>query len=123
MTKEIITDVLLALAVLTVAASALGVAVMKDAAARLHFVTPAAAVAPTLLALAIGVWQGLDENTGETFLALGFLVLAGPYLSHATIRAIRVRDHGDWRLDTPARPHRHPKNQHHDQQQKEESAS
>ena len=26
-----------------------------------------------------------------------FMVAAGPYLSHATIRAIRVRDRGDWR--------------------------
>lgn len=112
MTKEIITDVLLALAVLTVAVSALGVVVMKDAAARLHFVTPAAVVAPTLLALAIGVWQGLDENTGETFLALGFLVLAGPYLSHATIRAVTAR---------PTSPDRPPGRvrQHH----KEENAS
>jgi hypothetical protein len=26
------------------------------------------------------------------------MMIAGPYLSHATIRAIRVRDTGDWRL-------------------------
>lgn len=96
--REIGTDVLLALAVLVVAASALGVVTMKDAAARLHFVTPATIVAPLLVALAVLVRQGLDENTGETFLALVFLVAASPYLSHATSRAIRVRDHGDWRL-------------------------
>jgi multisubunit Na+/H+ antiporter MnhG subunit len=101
--REIGTDVLLALAVLVVAASALGIVTMKDAAARLHFVTPATIVAPVLVALAIFVRQGPDENTGETFLALVFLVAASPYLSHATIRAIRVRDHGDWRL----RPAKH----------------
>ena len=100
MTREIVTDVLLALAVLTVAASALGIAVIKNAADRLHFVTPAVVVAPVLLALAIGVREGLDENTGETLVALCFLVVAGPYLSHATIRASRIREHGDWR------PHR-----------------
>ena len=96
--REIVTDVLLALAVLVVAASAVGVAAMKDASARLHFVTPAAVVAPLLVALAVFVRQGLDENTGETLVALFFLMAAGPYLSHATIRAIRVREHGDWRL-------------------------
>jgi hypothetical protein len=26
------------------------------------------------------------------------MVIAGPFLSHATIRAIRVRETGDWRL-------------------------
>jgi multisubunit Na+/H+ antiporter MnhG subunit len=96
--REIVTDVLLALAVLVVAASAAGVLAMRDAAARLHFVTPAAVVAPVLVALAVFVRQGLDENTGETLVALFFMVVAGPYLSHATIRAIRVREHGDWRL-------------------------
>ena len=98
MIREIATDMLLALAVLIVAASAAGVLVMKDAAARLHFVTPAAVVAPVLVAAAVFVRQGLDENTGETLVALFFMVVAGPYLSHATIRAIRVREHGDWRL-------------------------
>jgi multisubunit Na+/H+ antiporter MnhG subunit len=89
--REIAADVLLGLAVLTVAASALGVVIMKDAAARLHYVTPATIVAPVLVALAILVRQGPDENTGETFLALFFLVVAGPYLSHATIRAVSAR--------------------------------
>jgi multisubunit Na+/H+ antiporter MnhG subunit len=42
--------------------------------------------------------MGLVENTGETFLALLFMVIAGPFLSHATIRAIRIRETGDWRL-------------------------
>jgi multisubunit Na+/H+ antiporter MnhG subunit len=96
--REIVTDVLLALAVLVVAASAAGVLAMRDAAARLHFVTPAAVVAPVLVAVAVFVRQGPDENTGETLLALFFMVVASPYLSHATIRAIRVREHGDWRL-------------------------
>lgn len=27
------------------------------------------------------------------------MVIAGPFLSHATIRAIRVREKGDWRLE------------------------
>jgi hypothetical protein len=64
----------------------------------MSFVTPAALVAPALVALAIFVQMGLYENTGETVLVLLFMVIAGPYLSHATIRAIRVREKGDWRL-------------------------
>jgi multisubunit Na+/H+ antiporter MnhG subunit len=102
-TRQIIADVLLALAVLIVAASALGVLVMPGAYAKLHYVTPAAVVAPVLVALAVFAREGLDENTGETCVALFFMVAAGPFLSHATIRAIRVRQHGDWRLNRAER--------------------
>ena len=97
MIRDVVIDVLLGLAVLTVAAAALGVAVMPDAYARLHYVTPAAIVAPVFVTLAIFVREGLDENTGETIVALFFMIVAAPFLSHATIRAMRVRDRGDWR--------------------------
>jgi len=96
-TRQVVADALLAVAVLIVAASALGVLFMPGACAKLHFVTPAAVVAPLFVAVAIGVQEGLDENTGETFLALFFMVVASPFLAHATIRAIRVRERGDWR--------------------------
>ena len=97
MIREVVSDGLLALAVLTVAAAALGVAVMPDAYARLHYVTPAAVVAPVFVTLAIFVQEGLDENTGETVVALVFMIATAPFLSHATMRAMRVRDRGDWR--------------------------
>ena len=100
MTRQIVADVLLAAAVLVVAGAALGVLLMPGAYAKLHLVTPAAIVAPVFVAAAVFVQEGLDENTGETLVALFFMVVAGPFLSHATIRAIRVRQHGDWRLRT-----------------------
>jgi multisubunit Na+/H+ antiporter MnhG subunit len=95
--RDVCADVLLALAVLVVASASLGVVLMRDAYDKLHFVTPAALIAPVLVALAVLVQMGLYENTGETFLALFAMVIAGPYLSHATMRAIRVREKGDWR--------------------------
>jgi multisubunit Na+/H+ antiporter MnhG subunit len=101
LTREIIADVLLGLAVLTVAASAVGVATAPDAYARLHYVTPAAVVAPVLVALAVFVTEGLNVNTGETVVALVFMIAAAPFLSHATVRAIRVRETGGWRGHPP----------------------
>jgi multisubunit Na+/H+ antiporter MnhG subunit len=92
MTREIITDGLLILAAATVAAAALGVAVMPDAAARLHYVTPAAVVAPVLVLVAVFVTEGLDENTGETLLAVLIMIATARFLSHATIRAIRASE-------------------------------
>ena len=97
MARDVGADVLLGLAVLVVAGASLGVLLMSDAYQKLHYVTPAALVAPVLVALAVLVRMGLYENTGETCLALFFMVIAGPYLSHATMRAIRVRETGDWR--------------------------
>ena len=97
MIKDVFSGVLLGLAVAIVLASAVGVLVMRDAYQKLHFVTPAAMVAPLLVALAIAVQHGVYENTGESFLALGFMLIAGPFISHATVRAIRVRETGDWR--------------------------
>jgi multisubunit Na+/H+ antiporter MnhG subunit len=95
--QDVFSDILLGLAVLIVAGSSLGVLLMRDAYQKLHFVTPAALVAPFLVALAILAQVGVYENAGETFLALLFLVISGPFVSHATIRAIRVREKGDWR--------------------------
>ena len=105
MIRDVGTDILLGLAVLVVLGASLGVLLMRDAYQKLHFVTPAALVAPVLVALAVLVQAGLVENSGETCLALVVMVIAGPYLSHATMRAIRVRERGDWR---PPRTERKP---------------
>ena len=97
MIRQVFVDILLGLAVAVVLLSSLGLVVMGDVYQKLHFVTPAAIVAPALVFAAVFVKMGLSENTGETLVALVFIVIAGPYLSHATIRAARIRDQGDWR--------------------------
>jgi monovalent cation/proton antiporter MnhG/PhaG subunit len=95
--REIFADTFLGLATAVVLASSVGVLVMRDVYDKLHFVTPAALVAPILVTLAVLVRARFSATTAETFLVLLFMVIAGPYLSHATIRAARVREQGDWR--------------------------
>ena len=95
--RDILADVLLGLAVVIVLASSIGVLVMRDTYQKLHYVTPAALIAPVLVGLAIFAQSGFTENTAETALALAFIVIAGPLLTHATIRAARIRETGDWR--------------------------
>ena len=95
--REIVADCLLGLAVAVVLGSSVGILVMRDAYQKLHYVTPAALVAPIIVGLAILAQSGLTENTAETALALVFIVIAGPFLTHATIRAARIRETGDWR--------------------------
>jgi multisubunit Na+/H+ antiporter MnhG subunit len=95
--RNVAVDVILAVAVVLVLASAVGLVLMRDAYQKLHCVTPIALIAPLLLGLAVLVRSGFSENSSLTWLALLFVVTAGPFLSHATIRAARVRQTGDWR--------------------------
>jgi multisubunit Na+/H+ antiporter MnhG subunit len=95
--RDVAADALLGLAVSVVLLSSLGVLVMRDVYQKLHFVTPISLIAPALVAVAVLVQQGYSENTAETCLAL-FLFVSGPFLTHATIRAARIREVGDWRL-------------------------
>jgi multisubunit Na+/H+ antiporter MnhG subunit len=95
--RHVTADVLLALAVLVVLVSCVGVLVMRGAYDKIHFLTPVSLVAPFLVAVAIGVQMGLRENTSGSWLMLAFLVLSGPFLTHATLRAARIREKGDWR--------------------------
>jgi multisubunit Na+/H+ antiporter MnhG subunit len=90
-------DVLLGLAVVLVLASSAGILVMRDTYQKLHFLTPLALIAPLLVGLAVLVRSGWSENSSETWLALLFVVIGGPFLTHATIRAARIREKGDWR--------------------------
>ena len=95
--RAITADVLLGAAVLVVLAASAGLLAMRGVYNKLHFLTPISLVAPFLVAVAIGVQMGLRENTADSWLALAFLVIAGPFLTHATLRTARIRDTGDWR--------------------------
>lgn len=97
MTRAVAVDVLLGLAACVVLLSSLGVLVMRDAYQRLHYVAPISLVSTLLVAIAITVREGWDQNTGATWLAVAFVLVASPLLSHATVRAIHIREHGDWR--------------------------
>ena len=97
--REILADVLLGLGVAIALASSIGILVMRDAYQKLHYVTPVALVAPLIVGLAVLAQSGLTENTAQTWLALLFIVIAGPFLTHATVRAARTREKGDWRPD------------------------
>ena len=60
--REVFADVLLGLAVVVVLACSAGVLVMRGAYEKLHFVTPAALVAPVLVTLAVLVHAGFSAD-------------------------------------------------------------
>lgn len=94
--RTVIADVLLGLGVLIVLSSSVGILLMRDVYAKLHYVTPIALVAPLTVGLAILVQSGWSVNSLQTWLAILLMVIAAPFLSHATIRAARIREAGDW---------------------------
>ncbi len=100
--REIIVYLLLGLAVLIVLVSSAGILIMRDSYQKLHYVTPVAVVAPVVVAVAILIQSGFTENSVMTWLALAFMIGGGPVLTHATIRAARIRAEGDWRGRAPA---------------------
>lgn len=102
--QAIVADVLLGLAAVVVVSCSIGVYLMGDVYQRLHFVTPISILAPILVAVAVTVRQGYVEATGQSWLTVLIVVVAAPILSHATIRAARSREHGDWRASNGRAP-------------------
>jgi multisubunit Na+/H+ antiporter MnhG subunit len=94
--RTLVADVLLGMAVLVVLASSVGILVMRDVYDKLHYVTPVALVAPVIVGLAILVQSGWSVNSLQTWLAIALMVIGTPFLSHATVRAARIRESGDW---------------------------
>ncbi len=94
--RTVVADVLLAVAAVIVLGSSAGILLMRDVYQKLHYVTPLALVAPVVVGLAILVQSGWSVNSLQTWLAIAFMVITAPFLSHATVRAARIRETGDW---------------------------
>jgi len=89
---------LLALGVAVAWLSCLGVLLMPDPYDRLHYTAPASALAPVLIAAAVVVEEGLSAAGVKALLIAFVLVGTNPVLGHATARAARIRQFGEWRV-------------------------
>jgi multicomponent Na+:H+ antiporter subunit G len=96
--KDALIAVLLGLAVLVQLGSALGLLLMPHVYDRLHFLAPATSLAPVLVAGAVVTREALDHQGVLSVLIALFMLAFQPVLTHATARAARIREHGDWRL-------------------------
>jgi multicomponent Na+:H+ antiporter subunit G len=89
---------LLALGVAVTWLSCLGVLLMRDPYDRLHYTAPASALAPVLIAAAVVVTEGLSAAGIKALLVALVLVGTNPVLGHATARAARIRERGQWTI-------------------------
>jgi multisubunit Na+/H+ antiporter MnhG subunit len=92
MSENALVDLLLGLGVAAELLCCLGVAVMRTAYDRLHYLAASTAVGPFLILAALLVREGLSAQTLDAIAAVSILFLAGPVLVHATARAVRRVD-------------------------------
>ena len=92
---SIAVGVLLTFGVTVELACCVGVLIMDDAYDKLHYLGPAAIVGPLAIAAAVVVRESLSQAGIKALLTAGLLTVASPVLSHATARALylRQRDH------------------------------
>lgn len=70
---------------------------MRDAFERVHYLGPATLLGAPLIAAAVVLETALSTAGIQAILIAVVLAGAGPVLSHATLRAIRIGERGDWR--------------------------
>jgi len=97
---EVIVWILVVVAFLTCAMSVLGVLLThRNAYDGMHFTGPASSVAPVALAIAVLIDFGPFSQAGlKALLIAVLLILLNAVVVHATARALRIREHGRWRL-------------------------
>lgn len=91
--------VLLAVAAFTALLAVIGVAFMPGVHEQLHYLAPVSVIGAAAVAAAVIIQQILDTRGIKALLVFGMLAGLNPLLVHATSRAARVRDRGDWRQD------------------------
>ena len=79
-----------------------GVVVMRNVYDRLHYIAPSI-LGVFLVAVAIWLEEGPSMIALQATLLALFLVAAGPVSTHATARAARISERGDWRLSSSER--------------------
>ena len=75
----------------------LGVVLMKSVYDRLHFTSPTT-LGAACIAIAVVVQKSFSLVGDKSILIAVLLIALSPLLTHATGRAARVVEHGDWRM-------------------------
>lgn len=95
--RQIAAGVLLWLGVALVVASCVGVLAYRSAYDRLHFTSPLN-LGAICIAISVVIHEDFSLVGNKALLVAAFLLAAGPVLAHATARAARHAERGDWRI-------------------------
>jgi multicomponent Na+:H+ antiporter subunit G len=83
--------------------SCVGVLAMRDTYDRLHYTAPATTVAPVAIAAAVVLEERLSAAGIKAVLIALVLLVTNPVLTHATARAARIRQFGEWTVQEAER--------------------
>ena len=75
----------------------LGLCAMRDVYDRVHYVG-LSGIGGLLIGVAIVVRESFSLIGNKTLLIAFFLIVSGPVLVHATARAARIRESGEWSI-------------------------
>ena len=85
--REVVEATLLAMAVLTVVVSSIGIVRSQNAYARLHFIGPVTFLTPMLIAIATLIERGFSQQGNKAMIVAVLLLVYSPVVTHATARA------------------------------------
>jgi monovalent cation/proton antiporter MnhG/PhaG subunit len=94
--REVVVAVLLVLGMALQLLACLGLIVMRDSFARLHYLAPAG-FGVVAIAAAILVEESFSVIGDKAIATAAVVLLTGPVLAHVTARSARIRRLGDWR--------------------------
>jgi len=96
LTRAVTVDVLLGITALGTLFTAVAIWVVRDFYERLHYMSIPATVSIAALAAAVLVLKGFSAPSAKTVLTVAIVIVMNPILTHATARAARVHEKGQW---------------------------
>ena len=99
MKPDIVVGVLLAITVVTTMISCWSLVLFKDVFQRMHYLSVVTTVSTLSLLIAVVVKEGWGQAAVKTILVFIVLLLINAVVTHATARAARVRQYGNWMPD------------------------
>lgn len=95
--RDIAVWVLLGIGVLGCLITALGFVFVRDFYEQLHYLAPSSLLGAVAIPAAVVVHEGLSTQAGAKAILIGLLLFwANPVLTHATLRAGRIRRKRQW---------------------------
>ena len=88
--------ILLGIMVTTTMISCWALVLFRNAFQRMHYLSVVTTVSTFSLLIAVVIKEGWGQATIKTVLAFIVLLLINAVVTHATARAARIRQYGDW---------------------------
>ena len=95
--SELVSLVLLGFGTVVIAWCSLALLLLPSPHDQLHYVSLMVTLAVPAIGLAVLIKEGLTLSGLKTVLIALLFLFTGPVLTHATGRAIRIREEGGWR--------------------------